>query len=109
MFLKVNSTTKHRKTAKEIAIYIHRVYFLLLKLESKKVYCILTVTLHTCLPWHADFVFLIYVQFISHWEATQIWWLWCRHKHQTKFQEYIYEEILAYQVCVYDTFVYDYS
>ena len=37
MFLKVNSATKHRKTAKEIAIYIHRVYFLLLKLESKKV------------------------------------------------------------------------
>ena len=37
MFLKVNSATKHRKTAKKIAIYIHRVYFLLLKLESKKV------------------------------------------------------------------------
>ena len=39
---------------------------------------------------------LIYVQFIYHWAATQIWRLWRRHEHQTKFREFIYEEILAY-------------
>ena len=37
-------------------------------------------------------------------EATQIWWLWRRRKHQTKFWEFIYEEILAYRfnnfVCI---------
>ena len=26
---------------------------------------------------------LIYVQFIFHWEATQIWWMWRRREHQT--------------------------
>ena len=54
---------------------------------------------------------VIYVQFISHWEATQIWWLWHRHEHQTKFREFIYEEILAYGFnnFVYNKFVYDSS
>ena len=39
---------------------------------------------------------LIYVQFIYHWAARQIRRLWRRHEHQTKFREFIYEEILAY-------------
>ena len=39
---------------------------------------------------------LICVQFISQWEATQIWRLWCRHKHQAKFWEFIYEKMLTF-------------
>ena len=43
--LKVTFATKHKNTAKEIIIYTHRVYSLLLKL---------TFTLYIS-PWHADF------------------------------------------------------
>ena len=54
--LKVTSGTKHRNTANEIVVYTHRVYSLLLKLEKKqKKYNILSLTLHTCSPWHTDF------------------------------------------------------
>ena len=35
--LKVTSAIKHRNTAEEIMIYVHRVYSLLLKLEKNKV------------------------------------------------------------------------
>ena len=35
--LKITSATKHKNTAKDIIIYTHRVYSLLLKLENNKV------------------------------------------------------------------------
>ena len=48
--LKVASATKHRNTAKEIISLL----FILLNFEKTN-YNILTFTLHTCPPWHADF------------------------------------------------------
>ena len=51
--LKVISAIKHWNIGEEIIIYTHRAYILLLKLEKTKY--ILTFTLYSYLPWHADF------------------------------------------------------
>ena len=91
--LKVTSATKHRNTANEIVVYTHRVYSFILKLEKKQS-IIFLVSLYTPARLGTPTSLLIYVQFIYHWEATQMWWLRGRHKHQIKFREFIYEEII---------------
>ena len=57
---------------------------------------IFLLSLYHAARLRAPTLLLIYVQFISQWEVTQIWWLWRRHEHQTKFWEFIYEEMLAF-------------
>ena len=88
----------NRKTAEEIIIYAHRDYSLLLKLEKKKKKqsIIFLLSLYHAAGLQTPTSLLISVNFISQWEATQIWWLWRRHEHQTKFWEFIFEEMLAF-------------
>ena len=91
--LKISSSTKRKNTAKEIIIYTQSLLFIT---EAWKYQSIFLFSLYTPGRLGTPTSFLIYVQFKSHWEATQIWWLWGRHEHQTKLCEFIYEEILAY-------------
>ena len=62
----------------------------------KKQSIIFLLSLYHAARLRTPTLLLICVQFISQWEATQIWWLWRRHEHQTKFREFIYEEMLAF-------------
>ena len=88
----LTSTTKHKNTAKKSLFILTEftLYYWSLKVTK---YNFFTFTFHTCPQWHADFASDLF-QFISHWETTQIWWLWGRHE-QTKFREFIYEKIFA--------------
>ena len=105
--LKVTSVIKHRNAAEEI-IYTHWVYSLLLKLEKKQNIMFL-LSLYTAAHPRTPTWLLICLQFISQWEATQIWWLWRRHEHLTKFREFIYEEILAFDfsscMCIISSYI----
>ena len=87
-YLKVTSTIKHRNTGGEIIIYAHRVYSLLLKLEKNSIIFLLSLYHAACL--RVLTLLLICVQFISQWETTH------RHEQQTKFREFIYKEMLAF-------------
>ena len=87
-YLKVTSTIKHRNTGGEIIIYAHRVYSLLLKLEKNSIIFLLSLYHAACLRMLT--LLLICVQFISQWETTH------RHEQQTKFREFIYKEMLAF-------------
>ena len=97
---KVASATKHRNTAKGIIIHTEFTLFHW-SLKEQSIILLLSFTHLLALVRRLRFLFMLNSYLI---EATQIWWLWRRHKHQTKFREFIYEEILAYRfnnfVCI---------
>ena len=64
-------TNKYSINSKEIIIYAHRVYSLLLKLEKKQS-IIFLLSLYRAARLRTSILLLICVQFISQLEATQI-------------------------------------
>ena len=65
------ATNKYSINSKEIIIYAHRVYSLLLKLEKKQS-IIFLLSLYRAARLRTSILLLICVQFISQLEATQI-------------------------------------
>ena len=84
------------------SLFIHTEFTLFhWSLKEQSIILLLSFTHLLALVRRLRFLFMLNSYLI---EATQIWWLWRRHKHQTKFREFIYEEILAYRfnnfVCI---------
>ena len=97
MIKKVNEPLKTIFYFRHYAFMLSKANFRIEKKTSlkKTKYNILTFTLPCC-RLRTPTSLLICVQFISQWVATQIWWLWRRYKHQTKFREFIYKEMLTF-------------